>query len=53
LKAEDFKKEVVRILGAELQFDGHVGLVVSSISEDRQKSILFWIKQSRDGEIKP
>lgn len=53
MKAEDFKKEVVRILGAEIQFDGHVGLVVNSISEERQKSILGWIRQSRNGEVKP
>lgn len=53
MRAEDFKKEVVRILGKEIQFDGHVGLVVGGISEARQKSILCWILQSRNGEIKP
>jgi len=53
LKAEDFKEDVRNILQSEIRFDGHVELVIDSVPEQRQKSILEWIKECKAGNIKP
>jgi hypothetical protein len=53
LQAEQFKQKVEEILGNEIRFDGHVEQVVENISEDKQRSILDWIKDCQEGLNRP
>jgi len=53
LNPEEFKVEIKNILGGELKFDGHVNLVVNTIEEEKQNSILNWVKDCKAGLAKP
>ena len=53
MQVEEFKKEVLRLLETEIAFDGHIAKIIENISEDRQKSVLEWIRQCKLGTIKP
>jgi len=53
LKVEDFKTEVKNILESDIKFDGHVNLIINNISEEKQKSILLWMKNCKLGVNKP
>ena len=53
MKAEEFKETVIKILGIDIKFEGHVDLVIENISEDRQKIILDWIIQCEEGINRP
>ena len=53
MKVEDFKKEVTNILETEIKFDGHVDKIVDNVPEERQKSILEWIRNCQRGIIIP
>jgi hypothetical protein len=53
LGVEDFKEEVRKILGTEIKFDGHINQVMSNISENRQKSILEWVKKCKQELLEP
>ena len=53
MKADEFKADVKKILGADMGFDGHVNLVINNLTEERQKSILMWINDCKLGENKP
>jgi len=53
LQIEVFKEEVQRILEADIKFDGHVTTIISSLTEDKLKNILEWIKECKAGIIRP
>jgi len=53
LKAEEFKTKVNEILEADIKFDGHVEIVVDSISEQRQRLILDWLNDCKNGISRP
>lgn len=53
MQAEDFKIKVKEILGAEINFGGHVNQIINNIPEERQKSILRWVNDCQEGIIKP
>jgi len=53
LKVEEFKKEVKRILESEINFEGHVDLVVETISDNKQRIILQWIEDCKTGRNRP
>lgn len=53
MQADEFKKEVKIIVGSDIMFDGHIALVVSSIGEEKQKSILKWVAGCKAGEERP
>ena len=53
MKAEEFKTKVNEILEADIKFDGHVEIVVDSISEQRQRLILDWLNDCKNGISRP
>lgn len=53
LEAEEFKSKVQEILGTEINFDGHVNLVIKNVDEARKISLLEWIKSCKEGTIRP
>lgn len=53
MKTEEFKEIAKKILEADIKFDGHVNLVVNNISEHKQKIILDWIENCKNGISKP
>ncbi|HLC91238.1 MAG TPA: hypothetical protein VJI15_05735 [Candidatus Nanoarchaeia archaeon] len=53
MQIEVFKEEVQRILEADIKFDGHVTTIISSLTEDKLKNILEWIKECKAGIIRP
>ena len=53
MPVEAFKEEVKRILEADIKFDGHVTTVISTLTEDKLKNILEWIKECKAGIIRP
>ena len=53
MKVDEFKKEVEKILGNEIKYDGHIDLAISNIDEDRQKRILKWIENCLEGTERP
>lgn len=53
MKAYEFKETVIKILGTEIKFDGHVEWVIDNISEDKQKTILEWITKCKEGTLRP
>ncbi len=53
MKIDEFKESVKSILESDIKFDGHVDLVINSLQDHRQKSILDWIKECKLSNIKP
>ena len=53
MKAEEFKEKVKEVLEAEIKFDGHVNQIVGVVTDERQESILNWIKDCKKGMIRP
>ena len=53
LKAEEFKEKVRKILDANINFDGHVNVVINNITEDKQKIILNWVMECYSGIQRP
>lgn len=53
MRADEFKKEVKSIVDSDIRFDGHIALVVNSIGEEKQKSILKWVGSCKAGEERP
>lgn len=53
MQADEFKKEVISILESEIKFDGHVEKVIENVDFERQQSILQWIKDCKQGIIRP
>lgn len=53
MKAEEFKYKVKEILSSDINFDGHVDLVISNITEDKQEIILNWIRDCKEGNERP
>ncbi len=49
MKADEFKAKVREILKSDINFDGHVNLIVNSLNEDKQQSILDWVKECAAG----
>lgn len=49
MKAEEFKEEVKKLLGAQIIFDGHITKVIENIPDERQRTILHWIEQCKLG----
>lgn len=53
MNLEEFKAEIKNMVGNDIKFDGHVNLVVNSIEEEKQKDIIRWIKNCKEGLMKP
>lgn len=53
MKAEEFRKEIRKILESDIKFDGYVDLVIDNTDEDRQRLIIDWVKQCKAGTKKP
>lgn len=53
LQAEEFKNKVKEILEAEIKFDGHLNQIINNIAEERESSILNWIKECKKGITRP
>lgn len=53
MKVKEFKEKVKEILNAEINFDGHVRIVIENTTENKQKLILKWIKECRSGIQRP
>ncbi len=53
MNAEEFKVEVQKILGSQIRFDGHVESVIESVLEQRQNSILEWIRECSKENVIP
>jgi len=53
LKAEEFKANAIEMLEHNVKFDGHVNLVINSISEEKQTLILKWVEDCKQGKAKP
>ncbi len=45
---EDGRKEIERILG-NISFEGHFNMVFDNLKESRQKKLLDWVRDCRDG----
>lgn len=53
MRAKEFKEKVRKILNAEINFDGHTDLVINNITENKQKTILNWVKECYLGIQRP
>jgi len=53
LQVEEFKKEVIIILGSEIKFDGHIEKVIENVDIERKQSILQWVKDYKQGTVRP
>ncbi|MCK4521094.1 MAG: hypothetical protein KAU20_00850 [Nanoarchaeota archaeon] len=53
MEAKEFKQKVKKALNSEINFAGHVDLVINNITEDKQKIILNWIKECCSGIKRP
>lgn len=53
MRAEEFKNEVKKIVGADIKFEGHVEKIIANITEDRRNSILNWVKCCKAGIVIP
>jgi len=53
LKAKEFKEKVRKILSAEIDFDGHVEVVIENLTEKKQELILKWVKECDSGIQRP
>ena len=49
MNVEEFKREVVGILGLEIRFDGRVDAVLKTIPEERVVSIIDWVRKCQKG----
>lgn len=53
MQVEEFKREVERIVGSSIQFDGHVTTIVKNIPEEKQQQLLRWIQECKAGTTIP
>lgn len=53
MQPDEFKREVEKILGSSLKFDGHVNQIISQIDEQKQQSLLLWAKECKEGIHRP
>ncbi len=53
MHADQFKQQVMMILGTDIKFDGHVEGVVDGLSEDKQQRLLDWVKNCQAGINRP
>ncbi len=53
MKTKEFKEKVKEVLNADINFDGHVDIVINNITEKKQKIILNWIKECYVGIQRP
>ena len=53
MEAKEFKGKVKEIVNAEINFDGHVDMVINNITEAKQKIILKWVKECYLGVQRP
>lgn len=50
---EEIKAKIRELLGEQIDFEGHFGLVVERMEENMQHNLLDWLKKCRDREINP
>ena len=53
MQAEEFKNEIKNILNADIKFDGHVDLVVENLDEKKQRTLIEWVKDCKNSNVKP
>ena len=53
MQPEDGKKEIRKILGEDIKFDGHFNKCFDNIKETQQKELIGWIIKCKNFEIGP
>lgn len=53
MKAEEFRQIVLEILKSDIKFDKYVDLVINNTTEERQKSIIEWVRRCNAKEERP
>ncbi len=53
MKADEFKIQVEKILGAEIKFDGHLNQIINTVDEHKQRLLLNWVQQCKEGIVIP
>jgi hypothetical protein len=50
---EEAKKKIQKILDSEIDFEGHFNMVFDNLKENRQKKLIAWIKECKEGKSIP
>ena len=53
MQAEGIKEEIKKIIGEQVQFEGHFDLVVGNMPEKMQLNLLEWVKKCKEQELDP
>ena len=47
------RKKIEEILGGKISFEGHFNIVFSNLKENRQKQLINWVRECREGKSIP
>ena len=47
---EEARNEIEQILGSTISFEGHFNTVFDNLKENRQKQLIEWVKECRQGK---
>ena len=53
MQVEKIKEEIKKIVGVQVEFEGHFDLVVNNMKENMKINLIEWVKRCNDKVISP